>query len=310
MKYLLRRFVHGLVVIFIVATLSFILIHLAPGDPFMNVSDESGLQTSAELQERLQRIHGLDQPIPIQYALYLRNLFRGDLGVSYRNGSQPILPDVVAAAGRTLLLGAAALIVNFGVGLFLGTWQAIRHPSRADRVLTVATLVVYSLPVFWFGYVLVFLFVERLGLFPVIGGHVAQRLVLPSLTLGLIGAAATARFHRAAMLNVKNADYVRTAVAKGLSHRDVVVRHILRNALTPVITLLGLSLPLLLSGSVFVERVFQWNGLGNLAVNAVQGREYNVVMATTLIVSLMVIVSNFVADLLHRRADPRARATT
>jgi ABC-type dipeptide/oligopeptide/nickel transport system permease component len=207
-------------------------------------------------------------------------------------------------------LGAAALIVNFGVGLFLGTWQAIRHPSRADRVLTVATLVVYSLPVFWFGYVLVFLFVERLGLFPVIGGHVAQRLVLPSLTLGLIGAAATARFHRAAMLNVKNADYVRTAVAKGLSHRDVVVRHILRNALTPVITLLGLSLPLLLSGSVFVERVFQWNGLGNLAVNAVQGREYNVVMATTLIVSLMVIVSNFVADLLHRRADPRARATT
>jgi peptide/nickel transport system permease protein len=177
-----------------------------------------------------------------------------------------------------------------------------------DRVLTVASLVVYSLPVFWLGFVFVFLFVEQFRLFPIGWGSSIRYLVLPSLTLGLIGAAGTARFHRDAMLNVRRMAFVRTARSKGLSQAAVTVHHIVRNALAPTITLLGLSLPVLLSGSVFVERVFQWHGIGSLTVDAVTNREYHLATSATLLVAVMVVLSNFLADLLHRALDPRVRS--
>ncbi len=306
MVFLLRRLLQGVFVAFLVTSLSFVLIQLAPGDPFAIRDSVPGALT-ADLIERNQRQFGTDQPIAVQYGLYFKNLLTGNFGISYHRGGRPILPDIIAAAGRTAVLGAAALIINFALGIAVGTWQALRYPSTLDQTLTIITLVLYSLPVFWLGFVFVFLFVEQLQLFPIIGGSPIQRLVLPSLTLGLIGAAATARFHRDAMLSVRQKTFVRTARSKGLSEVNVVTRHIFRNALAPTITLLGLSLPILLSGSVFVERVFQWHGIGSLTVDAVANREYHLATSTTLLVAVIVVVSNLVADLLQRALDPRTR---
>jgi len=308
MVFLLKRLLQGVFVAFLVASLSFVLIQLAPGDPFAMRDSVPGALT-ADLIERNQRQFGTDQPIAVQYGLYFKNLLSGNFGISYLRGGRPILPDIIAAAGRTVVLGAAALIINFGLGIAVGTWQALRYPSTFDRMLTLVALVVYSLPVFWLGFVFVFLFVEQFRLFPIGWGGSIRHLVLPSLTLGLIGAAATSRFHRDAMLNARQAAFVRTARSKGLPEVDVVMRHIFRNALNPAITLLGLSLPILLSGSVFVERVFQWHGIGSLAVDAVANREYHLATSITLIVAVMVVLSNLVADLLHRALDPRARAS-
>lgn len=306
MTFLFRRLLQGVFVAFVVATISFTLVHLAPGDPFTIAEGIPGAG-AADVIERNRIRFGTDRPIVIQYGIYMKNLLTGDLGISFTRGGAPILPDIIAHAGRTAVLGLAALIINFGLGIAIGTWQALRGRSKLDRAFTVATLIVYSLPVFWLGFVLIFLFVEQWRLFSVGWGISLRHLLLPSLTLGLVGAAATSRFHRDAMLNARQTDFVRTARAKGLANRTVNARHIFRNALAPSITLLGLSLPVLLSGSVLVERVFGWPGIGMLTIDAVQNREYHLVTSATLLVAIVVVISNLIADLLHRAIDPRVR---
>ena len=317
--WLLRRLAAALAIIFAVVTLCFAAIHLAPGTPFLPGQDRP---IDPAVVERLRARFGLDQPLPVQYARYLSALARGDLGESFSQ-RRPVVDAIASAVPNTLVLTGTALAIDFLLGVLIGVVQAARARRRLDVALTNATLFFYSLPTFWLGLVLLLVFGQWLHWFPV-GGvtdpvlhdsmPLALRLVdrlrhlaLPALTLGLVGAAGTARYQRAALLEALGEDYARTARAKGLAEPRVLMNHALRNALLPIVTLLGLALPFLLTGAVVVETVFTWPGLGKLAADAIAGRDYPLVIATTLISSVLVVLGSLLADLFTAAADPRVR---
>jgi len=318
--WLLRRFVASVAIIFAVVTLVFILIHVAPGNPCVG-SEEAGTQDPA-MCPLLIRQFGLDQPLHVQYGRYLVQLLHGNLGYSF-SLHRPVSDALTETMPFTLQLAGVALLVDFLLGLWLGIYQALRVNRLPDVVLSNVTLFLYSLPTFWLALVLLLLFAEKVKLFPLGGPSdpilcpvidsaycVADRiwhLVLPAFTLGLVGAAGTARFQRAAMLEVAQQDFVRTARAKGLSEQRVVLRHQLRNALLSFITRFGLTLPFLLTGAVLIETIFAWPGMGRLAVNAILTRDHALVTATALIASTLVVSGNLLADILIGIADPRVR---
>jgi peptide/nickel transport system permease protein len=317
--FLARRIGAAALVAFGVATITFFLIHLAPGSPLMGSGENP--YVSAEALEQMRRNFALDRPLHIQYVRYLYNLIRGDWGTSFTL-HRPVLDAFRDALPNTLVLAAAALMLDFLLGVLVGTVQGMRAGSRFDRICSVVTLTLYSIPAFWLGLMLVLVFGQDLGWLPVSGvvdpvlyptrsvlGKLFDRgmhLILPAMTLGLIGAAATARYQRAAMLEVVRQDFIRTARAKGLSEPAVAL-HALRNAILPTITLLGLALPMLFSGAVLVETVFAWPGLGRLAFEALLRRDYPVVTGAATFVALAVVAGNLVADVLTRLADPRTR---
>ena len=317
--WLLRRLVASVAIIFAVVTLVFILIHVAPGDPCVG-ADESARDPA--MCPLLIGQFGLDQPLYVQYGRYLLQLLQGNLGYSF-SLHRPVRDALAETIPFTLQLAGVALLIDFLVGLWLGIYQALRVNRLPDVVLSNVTLFAYSLPTFWLALVLLLLFAEKVKLFPLGGPSdpilcpvldspycVADRiwhLVLPALTLGLVGAAGTARFQRAAMLEVAQQDFVRTARAKGLSERRVVLRHQLRNALLSFITRFGLTLPFLLTGAVLIETIFAWPGMGRLAVDAILTRDHALVTATALIASTVVVSGNLLADILIGIADPRVR---
>jgi len=317
--WLLRRLTAALAIVFAVVTLTFVAIHLAPGTPFL--SPDRPMDPAAV--SRLRAHFGLDQPLPVQYVRYLGALARGDLGESFSQ-RRPVAAALTDAIPNTILLTGTALAIDFLLGLAIGVFQAARARHRSDYALTSITLFFYSLPTFWLGLVLLLVFGQWLGWFPVggvvdpvlydslgVAGRLLDRLrhlALPALTLGLVGAAGTARFQRAAMLEALGQDFVRAARAKGLAERRVLSRHALPNALLPYITLLGLALPFLLTGAVLVETVFAWPGMGKLAADAIASRDYPVVTATTLFASMLVVAGSLLADVLYAAADPRVRA--
>jgi peptide/nickel transport system permease protein len=300
--------------------LMFVLMRLAPGDPIQRAQDDR-MMSPQELA-RLRAIYHLDQPIHRQFAEFLKGVARADLGNSIEHG----LPVTTLLAGRmvpTMLLGGAAILLNFTVGLWLGVRQAIRRGSREDRALTVLSLAGYATPSFWLGLVLAWLVGVKLGWLPVAGMKdpllppdaplmvraldVAAHLVLPALTLSIVTIAGTMRYQRTALLEVLRLPYIGTARAKGIPERAVVWRHGWRNALFPVITLFGLWLPLLVTGSVFVEMVFAWPGLGSLAADAAASRDYPLVMGAALLAAGLVVVASLLTDLAYALLDPRVR---
>jgi peptide/nickel transport system permease protein len=315
---ILRRFVASVAIIFAVVTFVFILIHIAPGEPCP--SDEPVDPTVClELKQQF----GLDRPVLEQYGRYLLALAHGNLGYSF-SLRRPVKDALLETIPFTLQLGGAALLVDFLLGLLLGIYQASRVNRVPDWVLGNITLFVYSLPTFWLALILLLVFGEKLGWFPVGGAShpifcptgvdsgfcLADRiwhLLLPAATLGLVGAAGTARFQRAAMLDVASQDYVRTARAKGVPERRVVLRHQLRNALLSFITRFGLAFPFLLTGAVLIETIFAWPGMGRLAFNAILARDHTLVTATALMASAVVVLGNLAADILLEFADPRLR---
>ena len=321
LRYIATRLVQAVGVVLAVATLTFVLLHLAPGDPLSGVVE--GRNVSPEVVQQMRRNLGLDQPLHIQYARYLANIIRGDFGVSF-SLRRPVLDAILEALPNTLVLAGAALIIDFVLGIAIGTFQGARPGSRLDHSISTTTLALYSIPGFWFGVMLLLVFGQILGWFPVGGGgdplmsrfySAPQRLAdllwhltLPALTLGLVSAAGTARYQRAALVDISTQDFIRTARAKGLRERRVLLRHMLRNALLPTITLFGLSLPVLLSGTVLTETVFAWPGMGRLSVNAVFRRDYPLVTGAAILAATMVVVGNLVADVLYRVADPRTRS--
>ena len=320
--WLLRRLTAALAIVFAVVSFSFVAIHLAPGTPFL---PEEGRAINPAAVARLRDEFGLDRSLPEQYVRYLGALARGRLGESFSQ-RRPVAEAIETAVPNTAVLAGAALLIDFLLGIAIGVFQAARTRRRSDVALTNATLFLYSLPIFWLGLVLLLVFGQWLHWFPVgavtdpvlypslpLGGKLLHRLhhlALPALTLGLVGAAGTARFQRAALLEALGQDYVRTARAKGLRESAVLVRHALRDALLPVITLLGLALPFLLTGAVLVETVFAWPGLGKLAADAIAARDYPLVLATTLLASGAVVMGSLLADLFVVLADPRVRLAT
>ena len=316
--WLVRRLVASSAIVFAVVTITFFVIHLAGGTP----CGQSERPLPPEVCKRVCVRFGCDQPLPVQYARYLAALLRGDLGESI-GLHRPVADALADAIPNTFTLALAALVIDFTVGLALGIYQAIRERGIGDIVLGNVALLVNSMPVFWLGLVLLLVFAQRLGWFPSGGPHDSVlcpkvdslrclidflwHLALPALTLGLVGAAGTARFQRAAMLEVVRQEYVRTARAKGLRERRVLLVHALRNALLPFITLFGLAFPFLLTGAVLIETVFSWPGMGRLAVSAVFQRDYPVVTGAALVTSSMVVLGSLIADVLYAVADPRIR---
>lgn len=317
-RYLAGRLLQSLVVVLLVTTASFFLAHLAPGEPF-SVDDP---RMPGHVREHWRAQFGLDRPLPEQFVRYLVALARGDMGYSFSR-RMPVGDALAAALPRTLLLAGIAIGLSIGLGVALGVYQATRRGRPIERVLSGVSLFFYSLPEFWLALMALLLLAHWVPVFPAGGiidvavydylgfwGRLWDRLrhlALPAITLTLLTTAGVARHQRAAMLEVIELDFVRTARAKGLSERAVVARHALRNALLPVITLLGLALPALVGGAVFVEFVFSWPGMGYLSAAAIAARDYPLITATVAVGGVMVALGSLVADLLYAAADPRVR---
>jgi peptide/nickel transport system permease protein len=317
-RYVAGRLLQSLVVVLLVATASFFLAHIAPGSPFALEDPRVPPQIRAHWEAHF----GLDRPLPEQYARYVFGLARGDLGYSFSR-RVPVGDALAAAVPRTLLLMSVSLALSIALGVGLGVYQAVKRNRPGERVLSGVSLLFYSLPEFWLALMALLVFAYVLPIFPP-GGIVdatvhdylgfwgrlwdrLRHLALPVATLTLLATAAVARYQRAAMLEVIELDFVRTARAKGLRESAVLGRHALRNALLPVITLLGLTLPLLVGGAVFVETVFSWPGMGLLAADAIGARDYPLITATVAVGGVTVALGSLAADLLYALADPRVR---
>ena len=320
--YAARRLLQAIPLLLGIVTLLFFLLHLAPGDPTAAYFNPN---VSPEVIEQMRRNLGLDRPVHEQYLHWLGSFLRGDFGYSFSQ-FRPVRDVIADALPNTLLLGGVSLLMIFAVGCAVGVIQATRQYSALDNSLTFAALFLYSMPGFWLGLMLI-LAVSWSGLpealrLPISGmasldhasmtpaGRLldtARHLVLPSIALGLASSAAVARFTRGSMLEVIRQDYIRTARAKGLPERVVVLRHALRNALIPVVSLVGLFLPLLFGGAVVIEVVFSWPGMGRLLHDAIFARDYPVVLAATFLFAALVLAGNLLADLMYAIVDPRIR---
>jgi peptide/nickel transport system permease protein len=321
-RWLSGRILQAAITLLIALILIFLLIHLAPGDPVSQLQAERPL-TPQQIAS-LRALYGLDRPLLAQFWSFLSGLARGDLGRSIDYG-RPVTSLLAERLPATLLLGLSVLLVNFTVGLWLGVRQAVRRGSGFDRWLTIFSLAGYATPSFWLGLVLAWLFGVKWRVLPPAGienplldpdaGLVAQatdlvrHLILPALTLSIVTIAGTMRYQRTSMLEVLRLPYIVTARAKGLSDTQVTWRHAWRTALSPVITLFGLWLPMLVTGSVFVESVFAWPGLGSLATGAVGSRDYPLIMGVSVLVAGLVVAASVVTDLAHAALDPRVRLT-
>jgi peptide/nickel transport system permease protein len=303
-----------------VTTLTFLLVHLAPGDPIATALDRPGVTEAVRQQWRAS--FGLDKPLGEQYVRWVANAARGELGwsFSYRRPVRDVLADTLP---RTMLLAGLALVLSFLVGIVVGVLQAERPGGARDRWLGRVLLLLYSVPDFWLALVALLLFAYWLPILPAggivdpvmheylsAGGRFADRLkhlMLPVLTLTVLSAASIARYQRSALLDVLPSDWMRTALAKGLSWRAAVRHHAVRNALLPTITLAGLWLPALAAGAVFIEKVFSWPGMGLATVNAIAARDYPLVTAGVLAISVLVVIGALLADLAVAIVDPRIR---
>lgn len=315
---LARRTIAGLAVVLGVVALTFALLHLAPGDPVERLLGPGA--SAAQLAEQRQAL-GLDRPLPVQFVDWVGRFASGDWGRSIASG-RPVSRMLGEAWPATVLLVGLSLAGSYLIGILIGVVQAARGGTMVDTTLSVTTVTMFAMPSYWLGLMLVMLFTYSLGWLPAFGargldatfltgwGKVVDRLrhlALPLLTLTLIGVGGIARFVRGSMLDVKGEPFVAIARAKGLGGRRVLWRHIFRNAMIPVVTLLGLSVPALFSGAVFVEVIFAWPGVGRLLVEAVQARDYPVVMAATAVSAILVVAGNLIADLMVSAVDPRVR---
>ena len=319
-RYLAARLLQALGVVIFVTTFAFVMIHLAPGDPIAAALARPNI-TEAMRQE-LRAAYGLDRPVGEQYVRWVANTARGNLGFSFSH-HRPVRDVFADALPNTLLLSGLGLVLSFAIGIFVGVVQAERPGSGRDRWLGRVLLVLYSVPDFWLALVILMVFAYRLPLFPPggmtdavmydylsPGGKLldrARHLVLPVMTLAILTAAGVARFQRGALLAVLPSDWMRTALAKGLSWRAAVARHAFRNALLPVITLFGLAVPAFATGAIFVEKVFSWPGMGLVVVNAIAARDYPLVTAGVMLLSVLVAACALLADLAVAAADPRIR---
>jgi peptide/nickel transport system permease protein len=300
--YIARRLVLLVPVWVGVLTLVFLMRVLVPGDPveIMFVGQQTDEAVKANIRHQL----GLDRPLPVQYATYVWNLLHGDLGVSITT-QRPVTAEIASRYPNTVVLTVASLSVATLIGLVTGVVAAVRKDSVVDTASMVVALAGLSMPGFWLGLLLIYVFAVNLRWFPVLGAMSPQGLVLPSVTLGVIASAVLARVVRSSMLEVLREDYVRTARAKGLAEWLVILRHAFRNALVPIVTIIGLQIGALLAGAFIVEFVFAWHGVGELAIQALQKRDFPLIQGIILVVSTTYVLVNLAIDILYTAIDPR-----
>ena len=303
-----------------IVVVNFLLIHAAPGDPASVIAGQSGA-ADAKFVAQLRAQFGLDRPLPEQLWIYVRGVLSGDLGMSHRQG-RPVAALIGERLPATLLLTGTAFVLALAAGVALGAAAARRAGTWADSVITVLALGFYATPIFWVGLMLVLVFSVGLGWLPAFGmntvgadlhgwaaaADTAQYLVLPALTLGLFYMAVYARLTRASMLEVADQDFVRTARAKGVPEGRILRRHVLRNALLPIVTFAGIQAGQLVGGSILVETVFAWPGIGRLAFDALLARDYQLLLGVFLATSVLVVVLNLLTDLVYLLVDPRMAA--
>ena len=324
-RYVARRVVGAVPLVIGIATIVFFAVNLAPGDPGIFYVAPGLTQ---EVVDQMRANFGLDAPVHIRYVKWLGAMLTGDFGYSFSH-SRPVLDVLIEFLPNTLILSGCALALAFLFGVLLGTLQAVRQYSLRDSAMSVVLLFFYSMPSFWLALMLILtfsLFARNVWEWPIwfpasgmtstdydflsFGAQVRDRLmhlVLPTMSLALVLTAGVARYMRGSMLEVIRQDYVRTARAKGLSESVVVFKHALRNALLPIITLLGLMIPVLFSGTIFIETIFAWPGMGRTIVDAINTRDYPLVMAGSFFFATMVVVANLIADVLYAVVDPRIR---
>jgi peptide/nickel transport system permease protein len=308
------------VLLFIVLTITFFLLHLAPGDPTARYYRPD---ISPETARRVRESLGLDRPLLEQYVRWMAAFARGDFGLSLRY-LRPVRELLAEAIPNTLRLTIAALALHVLIGVCLGVLSAAKRYSLFDRINTIGALFVYSIPSFWLSLMLILVFSLKLGVLPsshmqsVDAGELsgfallvdrARHLILPAFVLGVASAASTARYMRGSMLDVLREDYIRTARAKGLPESSVFLKHALKNAALPLVTIIGLSLPFLFGGAVVIETIFSWPGMGRLAVDAIYSRDYPTVLAINFVVGAIVILGNLAADVAYGLLDPRIALT-
>ncbi len=308
--YLIRRALHAVIVLFGVSLIVFLLLHLLPGGP---ARASLGLRANPASIRAFNAQYGLNQPLPIQYVVWMSQVLRGNLGFSYKL-NQSVDSLLAENIPRSLVLMGSATAIAVGIAVPLGVLQAVRRNSAADYALTGLAFIFYSMPSFFLGLALIIVFSDVIPIFPSTGPTATAslasqipNLVLPVATLTLITVALFSRYMRSASLDNLAEDYVRTARAKGASSRRVVFRHVLPNALMPIITLVGLSLPGILGGALIIESLFNYPGMGLLFWNAAQTEDFPVMLGTSLVVGLGVVLGSLVADILYGVADPRVR---
>lgn len=300
---MINRALGFLIVIFGVLLLTFLLIHLVPGDPVeVMLGDSASTADRAQLREDL----GLNQPIVTQFGHYLNKLVHGDLGQSIHTKT-PIVDLLKARYPATLKLAFLSLVIGLTIGIPLGIYAALKAGHWQDFLVTIVSVRFSAMPAFWLGPMLMLLFAVWLGWLPVSGMDEPAAIILPALTLGFGLSAILTRMTRTSLLEVLNDDYIRTARAKGLSERTVIVKHALRAALLPIITIVGLQMGSLLAGTVITETIFSWDGIGRLLVESIEKRDYPVTQACVLVVALSYVLVNLVTDVIYKLADPRVR---
>lgn len=312
-EYLIRRLLQSVLVLFLISIVTFALIHAAPGGP-TQIFLAPGLDpNAAKIQaENL----GLNRPIPVQYLSWVAGLLQGDLGHTFKNHI-PVGEILWPTLSNTIVLMAAAWLLSLIIAIPWGIYNSTKEYGISDHTSSFISYIGFAMPTFWFGIILQQLFAIKLGWLPLSDmydmdkqgqfGNLLLHLVLPVTVLSLGFLAAYMKYSRSSMLEVLSQDYIRTARAKGLGERKVVFRHALRNALIPIITILGLDLPILVGGAALTEKVFNWPGMGRLFVDMAVSREYSVLMSITLVVSVMVVIGNLLADILYAVVDPRVQ---
>ncbi|WP_299482387.1 ABC transporter permease [uncultured Roseibium sp.] len=303
-RFLGTRLAMGALTIWITTILVTLLIHAVPGDPVQIMYAQSQGTTPEQIEE-VRRSLGLDRPIPVQYAMFIERLLHGDLGNTIRGG-QPVLDVIMQRLPNTLILACAAMFIAILIGVPIGFLAAYREGSVVDISLMVLAIAGISMPHFWLGLMLLFFFALELGWLPVSGSG-PLNLILPALTLGLSNAAIFARLTRSSMIDVMSQDYVQTAFAKGLPKALVLRRHVLRAGLLPVVTMMGLQFAFMMGGTIVVENIFSWNGVGRMAVEAIFQRDYPIIQGFILTFSVVVVTVAIVIDALYAVLDPRIR---
>ena len=318
-RFILSRLLKAAIILICIVVLNFLLIHLAPGDPATVMAGESG-ETDAVFLEQLRHRFGLDQPLVVQLWIYVSGVAQFDLGYSYRQ-QLPVAELIWDRLPATLLLSGTAFVISLGLGVLLGAVAAARQGRWTDSFISTFALLFYATPLFWLALMGVLLFSVQLGWMPGFGFEtpgsglsgidrvldILHHLILPAATLGLFFMAVYVRMTRASMLEVSRLDHVKTARAKGLRPGVIQRRHVLRNALLPVVTLAGLQAGQLVSGAIMIETVFAWPGVGRLMFEALTQRDYNLLLGVFVISSAMVLLFNLITDLLYRVVDPRIR---